>query len=161
MQDLIVPDYRTEILELILSVDELVAAELKFQNSVREVVGEGTATYFAHRMQVANIVGPFSRDVEAVSETITGNTARVAIQVAGRVPLEEVALTNLEGKWLVQSDKPIPKLADELRNLARTTRSVADDVVRRHLTAKQAQHELDLRQEPVLKRINDLIDDSE
>ena len=99
------------------------------------------------RSGVANAIGVFSRDVDLIDERIDGDRATVAIQVDGRVPLDEVTLVQEGDHWLIQTDPPIPGLAKELRNLAQvlidTARMLDDrkmslDELRRELTAREA-----------------------
>ena len=161
MLTLIAPQYREPIMVLVRAVDELVAAEARLQRAIREVVGEGSATHFRRRQQVVNILGALSRDVEVIYESVTGDTARVTIQVASRIPLETVDLEKHEGRWLVVSDEPIPGLAAELRNLAKATRRVVGELQRRRLTVEGVYKELALRQRPVFERIAKLTEQAE
>ena len=160
MLDLFEPEHRSAIMSLVLAVDELVAAEAQLQRKLRENVGEGTATHFGHRTQVANILGPLSRDVQVVSEEISGDTAKVSFQVASRLPLESVELKKQDDTWLVVMEKSIPELEVELRNLAGTIRRVADELGGRDYTAEQVYKELNLRQQPILERIAKLVSES-
>ena len=161
MLTLIAPRHREPIMVLVRAVDELIAAEEHLQRSIREVVGEGSATHFSRRQQVVNVFGALSRDVEVIDETVTGDTARVAIQVASRIPLETVDLELYDGRWRVVSDEPIPGLAAELRNLAKATRRVVSELQRRRLTAEGVYRELALRQRPVFERIAKLTEQAE
>ena len=161
MLDSFEPEHRSAIMSLVLAVDELVAAEARLQRKLRENVGEGTATHFGHRTQVANILGPLSRDVKVVSEKISGDTAEVSFQVASRLPLESVKLKKQNETWLMVMEKTIPELAVELRNLAGTIRRVADELAGRNYTAQQVYKELNLRQQPILERIAKLVSESQ
>ncbi|MCB9866383.1 MAG: hypothetical protein H6816_07085 [Phycisphaerales bacterium] len=160
MLALIVPEQRDAVLSLVLAVDQLIAAEDMLQQALRNGIGEGSAERFRQRRQVANIIGPLSRDVEVVGEHIDGDHAEVTIQIAGRVPLERVELVHRDAGWLVQTDDPIPGLADALKDLAAVTRRFAGDVKRSHYDAATAEHELELRQTPVLRRIAQLTADA-
>ncbi len=161
MCTLLVEERRRPVEALVLAVDELVAAESGLQEAIRRAIGEGSATHFAQRQQVANIIGVLSRDVRVVREQIAGDEAEVTIQVAGRVPLEVVRLERRDGVWQVQTDEPISGLAETLRDLAAVTRRMAGEVERRAFTAEEINHELALRQAPVLRRIAELVDEAE
>ncbi len=152
----LVPQQRAAIIEQILSVDELTSASESLKVRVNRVVGAGSASAF-DRTAIANTIGPFSRDLECISEAISGDTAVVRICVDGRLPLEDVHLTRGDAHWLIQTDPPVPGLPAELRKLARVLNRVADEVERRHLTAEQIEGELALRQRPVLERIDQLV----
>jgi hypothetical protein len=158
---LIVAEQRGAVLELVLAVDQLIAAEDVLQEALRATIGEGSAERFRQRRQVANIIGPFSRDVEIISERSEAEQAEVMIQVAGRVPLERVDLVRPGSNWLIRTDDPIPGLAAALSELAAVTRRFASDVVRGRMKAEALERELALRQTPVLRRVAQLTADAE
>ena len=152
----LVPEQRDAVIEHILSVDELTAAGESLKVRVDRVLGAGSADAF-DRTAVANVLGPFSRDVECVSEVIKGDTAVVRIRVDGRLPLVDVSLIRGDKRWLIQTDPPVPGVSAELRKLARAIEHVADEVEDRQLSAEQIEKELDLRQRPILERIDQLV----
>jgi hypothetical protein len=154
---LIVPEHRGAVRELILAVDQLTAAEEHLRKTIGQTIGQGTATYFQRRDQVANAIGPLSRDVEVLFESVSGNAATVTIQVAGQVPLDTVVFEKHEGAWLMVSDDPIPGLAAEIRKLAETTHGVALEVAGANLTAGDIIETLHARQKPTLRRMDALI----
>lgn len=153
MQELIVPEQRDAVVSLVLAVDQLIAAENNLQQTLRATIGEGSAQRYRQRTQVANIIGPLSRDVRWISEHLDGAHAVVMMQVADRIPLERVELTQSPTGWLVQTDKPIPGLAEALGELAAVTRRFAAEVQRNRFEATAIERELTLRQTPVLRRI--------
>lgn len=159
MQEHLVISQRNAVLDLVRAVDQLIAAENVLQDAVRKTVGEGSALRFHQRMQVANIIGPLSRDVEVVSELVEGTRAQVTFQVAGRVPLEQVKLVQEGGRWRVRTDEPIPGLADALRDLAGVTRRFAGEIPRGQLDAAKIERELALRQAPIMRRIARMTND--
>lgn len=152
----LVPEQRDAVIEHILSMDELTSAGESLKARVKRVLGAGSADAF-DRTAVANALGPFSRDVEYVSEVTEGDTAVVIIRVGGRLPLEQVNLVRGDKRWLIQTDPPVPGVSAELRKLARALERVADDVDRRQLSAEQIEKELTLRQRPILERIDQLV----
>ena len=152
----LVPEQRDAVIEHILSVDELTAAGESLKVRVDRVLGAGSADAF-DRTAVANALGPFSRDVECVSEVIKGDTAVVRIRVAGRLPLVDVNLIRGDKRWLIQTDPPVPGVSAELRKLARAIERVAYEAEDRQLSAEQIEKELALRQRPILERIDQLV----
>jgi hypothetical protein len=154
--EFLVPEQRDAVLDQILSVDELTSAGESLRQRVGARVGEGSAVAI-DRTAVANMIGPFSRDVECLSESLNGDTATVSIRVGGRLPLEQVRLVRREERWLIETDPPIPALASELRQLAKATLQVVRDMDRYGLSTEQIEKELALRQAPILKRIDALV----
>lgn len=156
MAELLLPEQREPVLAIVRAVDELIAAEFAFREAVKRRLGEGSASYFARRDQVANILGPLSRDVVVLAEVVEGDSATVSFQVAKRVPVETVEVVRRDGVWYVKTDKPIEGLADALRDLANATRRVSSELEQRNWSRQQIARELDLRHAEVLKRIAEL-----
>ena len=115
--EMVVPERRDAVLDLLLSVDRLTIANRELERAVRERIGAATATVFS-RPGVANIVGVFSRDVEVVSERVESDRAEVTIQVASRLPLERVTLVRRGGDWLIA--RPDGALELDVRATVRT-----------------------------------------
>ena len=108
------------------------------------------------RSQVANVIGVFSNDVEVLDQRIRGQVAVVTVQVAGRVPLDEVKLLRREDRWLIQTDPPIPGVADELRRLAQVLLDAARMLDKQAMTPVELKKELDLREASIGRRITAL-----
>ena len=157
--EMVVPERRDAVLDLLLSVDRLTVANRELERAVREHIGAATATVFS-RPGVANIVGVFSRDVEVVSERVESDRAEVTIQVASRVPLERVALVRRGGVWLIETDPPVPGLSEEIGNLAAALVDVARSVRNRPWTADELASEIKSRERGILRRISKLIAES-
>ena len=152
----VIPEQREAVVEHILSVDELTSAGESLKQRIERHVGAGSAEAF-DRTQVANALGPFSRDVEFVSAIIEGDTAIARIRIAGRLPLEATELVRRDGCWLIRTDPPVAGVSAELRKLAKVLLRVAEQVERKKLTAVQIGDELALRQRPILDRIDQLV----
>jgi hypothetical protein len=148
----IVPEQRTAVSELLYTVDRLGRAGDAFHEAVRKHLGLASAEMFDYS-QVANIIGVFSRDVELIDQRIEGDAAVVTIQVAGRVPLDEVHLVLRDGQWLITTDPPIAGLAVELRKLADVWVDLSRQIEKQRLTASELKRELDARQGPITRRI--------
>ncbi len=148
----LLPDQRPAVVELIQSVDRLEWANDALQAAVTERFGRASALAF-DRSEVANIVGVFSHDVEIVDERLEGDQAVVTIQVADRVPLEEVKLVRRGDRWLIQTDTPIPGMAKELRRLADVFVDAARRVKRDGQTVAELREELKAQQAPIIRRL--------
>ena len=158
--EMVVPERRDAVLDLLLSVDRLTIANRELERAVRERIGAATATVFS-RPGVANIIGVFSRDVEVLSERIDSDRAEVTIQVDSRVPLQRVSLVRLGGVWLIETDPPVPGLSEEIQNLAAALADVARSVRNRPWTADELASEIKSRERGILRRISQLIADSD
>ncbi len=152
----LVPDQRPYVIELVQGVDRLLWGNQVLQAAVANHFGPASARGF-DRSQAGNAIGVFSQDVDILDERIDGETAMVGIQVAGRVPLDEVKLLRREGRWLIQTDPPIPGVADELRRLAEVLVDTAHMLDKRAMTPIEFKKELDLREASIGRRIAALI----
>lgn len=146
------PDQRFAVVELVQAVDRLAWANEALQAAVTEHIGRASASTF-DRSQVANIIGVFSKDVEVIAERVEGDKAVVTIQVGRKVPLDEVDLTRHEGRWLIQTDTPIPGVAAELRKLADVFIDATRRLEKERLTAAQLTQELEAREAAIGRRL--------
>ncbi|MCH8966262.1 MAG: hypothetical protein IID43_01160 [Planctomycetes bacterium] len=152
LESYVLEDQRTYVVELIHSVDRLIVANKVLQASVEKHLGPASAAAFDHS-DTANILGVFSRDIEAIKEWVRGDEALVVIQVANRVPLEQVRLVRQNGRWVIQSDTPIPEVAAEVRKLADVLVRTARRLGRIPMTASELKRELALQQAPIGRRL--------
>lgn len=148
----LLPEQRAAVVELMHAVDRLERANEVLQSAVTRRLGRASAMMF-DRSEVANVVGVFSKSVKVVDERVAGDGAVVTIQVAGRVPLEEVRLVRRDGRWLVLTDTPIPGVAAELGRLADRMIDEAARVENGRLTAPQLERELQAHAESVARRL--------
>jgi len=155
----VVPEHRPAVIELIQAVDQLCLDNSVLQDRIRASGAAASAILF-DRSEVANIIGVFSADVNVIREEVHGDSAVVTVEVAGRVPLEDVRMTFADGRWMIRCDRPIPGLADELRNLGKALQRVGQAVQTRKLSVEEIQHELDFWQQPAMERIAKLVENA-
>jgi len=151
----LLPDQRAYVIELIQSIDQLLRANDVLKEAVTEHFGPASAEGF-DRSQIVNAIGVFSHDVEVLDEVVEGDRASVTIQVAGRVPLEQVRFVRRDGRWMIQTDPPIPGVADEVRRLAKALVDTAGMLDKRTMTAVELKKELDLREAAIGRRLAEL-----
>ncbi len=149
------PDQREEVLAQLAAVDRLTMAYRDLNQLIQERIGPGTASLVSAD-NLANLAGLFSPDVELFDERIDGDHAWVTYSVAGRIPLEEAAFVRGAGRWRLRTEPPIPELTEQLRKLADAANRVAILVGSREMTVQQVQHELSIRQGPILRRIAEI-----
>lgn len=152
IEECIVPEQRTAVLELVQAIDQLLAANEGLRQAVCTQLGSAQASSF-DLSSMANYTGVLSRDVRVVDEKITGERAEVTIQIARRVPLDTVQLVRREGRWLIRTQNPVPGVAAEVRKLAQVLREGARALKDKQWTAEQLRSELAARQEPITRRI--------
>lgn len=155
MEPYLLPEQRPHVIELLQAVDQLIAAQQVLRVAVGKHMGPATAEVF-DEVETANMLGLFSKDVSILEERITGATAVVTIQVAGRVPLEQVRFIRHDERWVLVEDAPIVGLAREIRNLADVHIAVARRLEDRPMTVAQLQQELAMRRAPIQRRLAEL-----
>ncbi len=152
----LVPEQREHNLDLIHATDRLLSANRVLQAAITEHLGPATAAAF-DRSRTANAIGVFSTEVEVLSQRVEGNRATVTIQVADRVPLENVHLVRDVNRWLIRTDPPIPEVSAQMGKLAdvliRTARRLADE----RMTAAELVRELESQQAPIGRRLTELL----
>jgi len=151
----LIPEQRSAVVRHLQAVDRLVVAHESLNQLIAERIGIGSATLI-DPTALGNIAGVFSADVEIVDENVQGDRAVVTISVAGRLPLENVSLTRVNGQWLLGTDPPVPDLSAQIHKLADAADRVAQVLRSRPMTSQEVRHELELRQTPILKRIQEL-----
>jgi hypothetical protein len=151
----LVPEQRSQNIELIQSVDQLIVAGEILEEAVRERFGNVMAEGFADA-GVANIIGVFSSDVEVVAEEMEEGRAVVNVQVAGRLPLEQIELVPSPGGWQIRTDPPVEGVAAELRRLADAMNDAARRIRANEMTPEEFQRTLSLRWSQVQRRITAL-----
>lgn len=151
----VVPERRSHVLGLLQAMDRLLWANQVLQAAVVSRFGRATARVF-DRSRAANAIGVFSHDVEVLDQQVDGDNAVVTIQIAGRVPLDEVKLVRREHRWLIQTDPPITGVADELHRLAEVLVDAARMLDKTAMTPVELKKELDLREAAIGRRIAEL-----
>ncbi|UCF32388.1 MAG: hypothetical protein JSV78_08625 [Phycisphaerales bacterium] len=155
----LVPEQRSQNIELIQSVDQLVVACEVLEQAVRERFGNVMAEAFADP-GIANIIGVFSSDVEMIAEEVEGDRAVVSVQVAGRLPLEQIELAPSPEGWQIRTDPPVEGVAAELRGLADAMNDAARRIRADDMTPEEFQRTLSLRWSQVQRRITALTETS-
>jgi len=155
LENLIVPEQRRCASELVRATDALLEAN---EHLRRVVVREhGFAAWLPFdRSAAGNAIGVFSVDVRALAQRIEDDRAKVTIQVADRVPVEQVELVRRGDRWLIRTDPPIESVAKQIRRLASVPHATAARVERMHLSVSDIERELEAQQAPALRRLAQL-----
>ncbi len=152
LEAFLLDEQRADVLDLIQSMDQLLSANGVLQRAVKERFGSASTAAF-DRSAAGNAIGVFSHDVRAISERVDGDAAMVVIQVAGRVPLDDVRLIRRSRRWLIGTDTPDPKAAAALRELAEVMTRAARRLARTEMTAVELKRELASSEAAVGRRL--------
>jgi len=128
MTPLIVPQRSADVLATLLAVDDFLNANQQLCEVVRRQVGLGLAQAI-DRSRLAYDLDIFSRYVELLDETVTGDTARVSFLVDGGLPARYARLRLVEGTWRYDPGVgDYQQLAEAFRRMARGLRLTIDEI---------------------------------
>jgi len=146
------PERASKVIEFLLAMDELLAANDVVREAVRERLGARPAVGWDLDV-LKDRQGLFSPVIRVVDERVEGSDATVTVQVADRVPLETVRLRRLEGRWTYCPMSEVGELPRALRGLSRALRRVALAVKAGPITEEGIRAEFRVRVLPQLKNI--------
>ncbi|HUW81395.1 MAG TPA: hypothetical protein VMZ31_01210 [Phycisphaerae bacterium] len=159
MERLVVEGRRNELIDALMGVDQLLAANRRLKELVAERIGPEAAPWWDLSL-IENGLGPFSRDVDVVAVQVDGPHASVTIQVAQRVPLLEMEFVREPpGPWRYVPDPPIPGMAEQLRELARNLDSLADQLKDSTTTPEQFERSFRRQVLPLLRSLGQMDDE--
>jgi hypothetical protein len=159
LEPLVVADRRNELVEALMGVDQLLAANRRLKELVAERIGTETVPWWDLSL-IENGLGPFSRDIDVVASRVDELHARVTIQVAKRVPLLHIEFAREPaGSWRYIPDAPISGMGQRLRELARSLDSLADQIRNNGVTPEQFERRFRQQVLPLLQAIGETDDE--
>jgi len=145
MRRYIASDGGEALIDLLVSVDELVKANAAALASVRKTCPEMSLRRCADLSIFQDNLGLFSRSVEWVSATQSGDSAVVIAQISGRVPLKRLPFVRRDGVWRYvpgpENRLVVPTIHRLTRSLNQITLLLAD----REMTPKEIEEEYRIR----------------
>lgn len=125
---LVLPGRASEIVEVLLAMDEFIAADAQLAEFLRDEYSPALAAAVS-QSQLAGALDVFSRGVELLDEHIEENAATVAFTIDGALPAERAALRRVDGAWRYDPGPGYsPDLAKAFSRMARGLRSLHDDL---------------------------------
>jgi hypothetical protein len=151
----IVPEQREPLIDLLLTVDRLMAANAAAQT----VAARRFPSLDVRRYDLAPIrehLDLFAARVEWIGERTQGDTAEVTVQIARRLPLERLRFVRREGAWMYVPGPGDPQALAALAELTRTLQRLTTFISSAPLTSEGAADEFRLRLEPRLAELRTL-----
>lgn len=105
MESLVDPDRVGVMINTLMAVDQLLDAGAQLQQTAEQRLGP-TAAVVCDISDVADYLGPFSRNMQVVSTRMEGDRAIVVYQVGERVPVERAEVRRMAGRWRYVPDEP-------------------------------------------------------
>ncbi|MDM8006927.1 MAG: hypothetical protein QUV05_12385 [Phycisphaerae bacterium] len=112
------PDSSDDLIELMIAVDEMMTANTAAQVALGQYCPDVDPRSF-DMSKLAYFLELFARDAAFTSETIHGDRAVVAVQVAGRLPLRNLEFCRHEGRWVYMPGEVNRELVQGIRDLAK------------------------------------------
>jgi hypothetical protein len=117
------PSAGEEVLDLLVALDELLAANAGAQNAVRHACPQADAA----RLDLSYLeqyMGLFSRDTTFLREIQKDDRTTVIAQIGDRLPLEELQFRRVHvrgqpGRWVYIPGRSVPGLVQLLRDMTR------------------------------------------
>ncbi len=94
------PDSRDEVIDLLMAMDELLAANAGAQLAISKACPGIEAERFDLAAQLADSLELFSTHIEFISDRRDGDRGTVTVQIAGRVPLTHINFRRRAGHWV-------------------------------------------------------------
>jgi hypothetical protein len=116
MESLVDPARVATTINTLMALDRLLQTGAQLQQTAEQRVGP-TAAVVCDISDVADYLGPFSRNVQVVSTRVEGNRALVTFQVGERVPVERAELRRIADRWRYVPDEPDEALPGLLMGL--------------------------------------------
>jgi hypothetical protein len=152
MRQHIVPEIQDRLIDLLIAVDELAAAE----SAVRRVVGDEALSpyeeYLGHA-QVAQLTACFADRVEVLDSSQDRDRGVVRIAQAGQSSGLRCDFVRRRGRWLYVTEAPSREMISSIRELAFSLDRVAFVSIRKQLDADQLESEFRSRVIPHHARV--------
>lgn len=140
------PAARGDLIDLLMAVDELLAANRRACRTI-EASSPGADVSMFDMSPAKRALGLFAPDVQVAGIEESGPEAKVHLRIPGQARLVQVRLERREGLWVYMPGPTSPEMVAGLRELAAAwdrialvvgsgghTREEIADIARRHLT---------------------------
>lgn len=158
---LVVPPRGSEVLNVLMAVDEFLAANGRLCDWIRTHVAVGLAQTIDQSYVLDDLadyagddLGVFSRRVTLLDEAVGDSAATVGYTVEGRVPAKCVRLRVIGGQWLYDPGPPVSEhLPAAFRDMARGLDLVLAELEAGRITRQQLLDTPEVLQDKVIARL--------
>ena len=147
-----------ETIAQMAAIGRLHLAARAMRNAVKDRFGLAAAQEFDFR-NIEQLLGPLSESARLLDESINGSHARVAYQLANRLPNRSADLILSGGTWRLDVH-PIASLPEAVDRLASLLRRMTGEIDSRRLDLVTFRRELAIRRQPILRTIERLVTQS-
>ena len=147
------PEFRDEVIDLLIAMDELLAANAGAQSALQKTCPDVDARMF-DMSPMTNRLELLSRDVELVGLHEEPDSAKITLQIADRARPQQAQFERRDGRWLYMPGPGAKELTLVARNITLSLNRIALVVSEGPMTRDQIESEYRLRVCRKLKQIN-------
>ena len=151
MRAYIEPTRCDDVIDLLIVVDELLAANAGARQAIQEACPQINPALFDMSALQNEYLDLFSRDMEVVRLDESDGKGTVTVQVGNRLPLAHLRFQKRQGRWIYVPGETSPELVGRLREIARAWDRLTLVVSQRPHSPEEIMHEYRLRIQPKLK----------
>ena len=152
MEPYIDPTGRDEVIELLIAVDELLAANDAALQAARQACPDMDLQPF-DMSSVADSLDLFSREVTYVACEESGDRGVVTANVSGRLPLDRIEFIRTDDTWRYAPGPSWPTITPTIREIARALDRIVFVISSKPLTPDDIREEYRLRVAPKVRRL--------
>jgi len=139
------------VIDLLMVVDELLAANAGARQAIREACPQIDLAPFDMSALQNEYLDLFSRDVQVVRLDESDDQGTATVQLGSRLPLAHLHFQKQQGRWIYVPGETTPELVGRLREIARAWDRLTLVVSQRSHTPEEIMHEYRLRIQPKLR----------
>ena len=151
MRAYIEPTCRDDVIDLLIVVDELLAANAGARQVIQEACPQIDLTLFDMSALQNEYLDLFSRDAQVIRLDESDGQGTVTVQIGNRLPLAHLRVRKRQGRWIYVPGETSPELVGRLRDIARAWDRLTLVVSARPHSPEEIMHEYRLRIQPKLK----------
>jgi len=151
MRRYIDPASRDDGMDLLIVVDELLAANAGARQAIQESCPQIDPAIFDMSAIQNEYLDLFSRNMEVIRVDERDGRGTVTVQIGHRMPLMSLSFQRQRGHWVYVPGETTPELVVRLREIARAWDQMTLVIVSRPHTADEIMHEYRLRIQPRLR----------
>jgi len=151
MRPYIDPVFRDDVIDLLIAVDELLAANIGAREAIQKSCPQIDPAMFDMSSLQNEYLDLFSRDVQVVRMEESDGRGTVIVQIGNRMPLTHLIFQQQQERWVYVPGEMTTELAGRLREIAYAWNQLALVVSAKPHLADEVMHEFRLRVQPKLR----------
>jgi hypothetical protein len=143
------------VVDLLMAVDQLLVANDAAIDTLRKACPKANLSRF-DLSELANRLGLFSTNIQIINTQTDDQKALLVVQVADRLPLEQLEFARSKGRWIYQPGQQLPELTPIIIRMAKGLDRLTEEMTGRSLNRDQVADLYRLHIGSELKEIREL-----